>query len=52
MKKIILGLVGLTAVTLALSACEKEDKVTYETNNMVVHEDTDECPRADGQPCK
>lgn len=58
MKRTVLGLIGLSAVAMSISGCDgdnvgkHEPDVVYETNNMVVHEDTDECPRADGQPCK
>lgn len=51
MKTLALTLVAVA--TLALAACEDNDKVYVpEDNTVVVTNDADECPRADGQPCR
>ena len=51
MKRII---ILATALTIGLAACDDDDHdgPVYQTNNMVVSNHTEECPRADGQPCR
>lgn len=50
MKKIALT---IAVLTLGLAACDKDEPVdrNYSTNSSV-HNDVDECPRADGTPCR
>lgn len=54
MRRMLLASVAM----LALAACDTDRVVdqNYSTNETVVNEDAqndiDECPRADGQPCK
>lgn len=50
-----LALIALTAASLAIASCEDNDadfNPPDENEVIVVNEDADECPRADGTPCR
>ena len=51
MKKLNIAFL-FVAASLALSACESEPEVLPGGDEPVVTDEVDECPRADGQPCK
>jgi len=51
-KKVILCLAVASTFTLATSACADKDKPAPPQTQPPVIVPDDECPRADGQPCK
>lgn len=42
----------ISFAAVALAACDKEVSYTPPTNEVVVHNESEECPRADGAPCR